>query len=167
MNRIDFSPVSPTERGTLAALLTESYADLLRAEPAIWEPEKTQWERFDREVFENPDTVGRCVFLTRVGGNLVGFGSYDPRPGPAAGIVGHHCIRPPYRRRGYGKRQIEEILCRFRLLGIRAALVTTTEHPFFTPAQWTYVSCGFVEVSRFAGESGIPHRVIEYRRELP
>lgn len=166
MNKLTFRPVNPSDRGILASLLTESYADLLSAEPAIWEPEKATWAQFDREVFENPATLGRCVFLTHVGDNLVGFGSYDPRSGPVAGIVGHHCIRPHHRRRGYGKRQVEEILCRFRYLGIRTALVTTTEHPFFTPAQWTYVSCGFAEVSRFAGESGIPYRVIEYRREL-
>ena len=58
------------------------------------------------------------------------------------------------------------MLRRFRGLGIRTALVTTTEHPFFLPAQRMYVACGFREVSRLRSDDALPYRLIEYSLEL-
>ena len=76
---------SPFERepGIISGLLNQSYAELVQAQPELWESEKENWEEFDRNVFENPDTIGACTFLTWCGKDIVGFFSFDPRPGPA------------------------------------------------------------------------------------
>jgi hypothetical protein len=29
----------------------------------VWEIEKKNWKEFDRDVFDNPGTIGSCVFL--------------------------------------------------------------------------------------------------------
>jgi len=69
-----------------------------------------KWEQSDREVFEHPETVGSCVFLSWVDDQLVGLGSYNPSQKPEFGAVGHYCILPEFRGRGLGKPQILEVL---------------------------------------------------------
>jgi GNAT superfamily N-acetyltransferase len=159
---------TPFERepGTLALLLRQSYADLLETEPEFWRPEIENWEQFDREVFQNPDTVGACTFLSWWGSEVVGFFSFDPRGRPALGIIGHNCILPGFRRRGLGKKQIYEIIRRFRQMGIRRALVTTNDHPFFIPARRMYLSCGFQEVAREPWTRNTQQNIVRYEMEL-
>lgn len=161
-----FTPIFEHRPGLLFDLLSQSYQELLLADPVHWAGERAGWRQFDQEAFSNPDTVGRCVFVSTVGGLPVGLGSYDPRQAPELGIVGHNCVLPEYRGRGIGKQQIREILRRFRALGIRRAVVSTGEHPFFQPVQRMYLACGFVETKRFAGGPDPRYRVIEYEREL-
>lgn len=75
---LTFTPVSHHKPGTLAFLLNRSYAEMLHTDGRYWEQEKGKWAEFDREVFENAETVGRCVFLTRLGDEIIGFGSFAP-----------------------------------------------------------------------------------------
>ena len=160
-----FASIADEKRGTIAGLLRASYADLLRLDPR-WEPEAANWDAYDREVFACPETVGACLFLTRLGGRVVGFVSWDPRPDPAYGIVGHNCILPEFRSRELGRMQIEKILRRFRVLGIQTARVSTADHPFFVPAQRMYTACGFQEVQRVPWDRDPNVAIIEYERPL-
>ena len=100
------------------------------------------------------------------GGRVVGFGSYDLRQRPALGIVGHNCILPEFRGRGFGKEQILEILRRFRIQGIRKAKTSTGARPFFHPAQRMYIACGFQETGRVPCDADPSQDVIEYEMEL-
>ena len=153
-------PLKGHKPGTLLALLTKSYAALIGSAPERWEHELEKWRDYDREAFENPETVGACVFITHLDGLVIGFGSWDPRRWPETGVVGHNCILPGFRARGHGKRQIREILGRFRSAKFKKAEVSTGEHPFYIPAQRMYKACGFIETGRKAGHLGF--RMIEY-----
>ena len=159
---------SPFERepGTIASLLNQSYAELVEAEPENWQPEIENWEQSDRGVFENPKTVGACVFLSWAEAILVGFMCFDPRPRPAYGVIGHNCILPKFRNRGFGKQQINEILRRFRDIGIKSAKVSTNDHLFFIPAQRMYTACGFLEVKRVPWDRDPKQSMIHYEMEI-
>jgi GNAT superfamily N-acetyltransferase len=159
-----FMPATECQPGMVASLLLRSYADLLAEQ--YWEGEKEKWFRFDREVYENPQTVGDCVFFTRLGDETVGFASFDPRGAPECAAIGHNCILPEFRRRGYGKRQILEVLSRLRTMGIRTAVVSTSEHPFFFPARRMYLSCGFQETRRYTGGPDPRYGLVVYETEL-
>jgi len=149
--------------GTIAALLRASYAELLGLCPA-WEPEQAKWEEYDRQVFACPESVGACLFLTRVHGRIAGLGSWDPRQRPEYGIVGHNCILPEFRGKGLGTQQIEEILRRFQMFGIKTAKVSTSDHPFFVPAQRMYMACGFRELRRTPWDLDPAFKMIEYEK---
>ncbi len=148
---ITFTPIDGQRRGAIASLLLLSYQELVTAWPRHWAGEKARWVEFDRAVFDQPDTVGACTFLTSLDGRVVGFGSYDPREAPACVRVGHNCILPVYRGLGYGVAQMSELSRRAVALGVRRVVVTTSEHPFFRPAWHMYRACGFDEVRRGPG----------------
>ena len=123
---------SPFERepGTITWLLNQSYAKIVAAEPELWESEKSNWRETDRDVFDHPDTVGTCTFFSWAEADLVGFFSFDLRPLPEYGVIGHNCIRPEFRGRGFGKQQILEALRRLREGRARWAKVSTNDHLF-------------------------------------
>ena len=152
--------------GIIARLLNESYAKLVKAEPEIWQHEEAHWKEADRSVFENPNTIGACTFMSWYGKNIVGFFSFDPRPSPAYGIIGHNCILPDYRNQGFGKQQMGEALRKLRQRMIRQAQVSTSDHPFFLPAQRMYVACGFIEVKRVPWDRDLRRNMIHYEQEL-
>ncbi|MFP3898305.1 MAG: N-acetyltransferase family protein [Dehalococcoidia bacterium] len=152
--------------GLIASMLKRSYAELIRADPEHWGREVPEWEQFDHEVFEHPDTVDRCVFLSWSRGQLVGFASYDPRQGPKLGIVGHNCVLPEFRGNGFGNQQIEEIIRRFRAEGIRLARASTGESHFFAPARRMYAACGFREAGRRPWHGDPSQNTIEYELTL-
>jgi GNAT superfamily N-acetyltransferase len=159
-----FAAFDQCPRGTLAEMLIQSYAPLLREVSSQTETElRCSWQEFDREVHEAAETVGRCGFLTLADGELVGFGSWDPRGWPELGRVGHNCVQPAFQRRGYGQRQVEEIVERFRVQGFATAEARTGGQDFFEPARRTYVRCGFKIVGRTTGILG---PVLIYRLEL-
>lgn len=146
---VSFTPLYECPGGLIAGMLAESYAALLRELEERKAAElRSNWLEFDTAVQQERDSVGACGFVTRVEGNVVGFGSWDPRGWPEVGRVGHNCVRPSYQGHGYGSRQIEEILRRFRAGGFARARARTGEHPFFAPARRMYLSCGFRAVGR-------------------
>jgi ribosomal protein S18 acetylase RimI-like enzyme len=157
-----FEPISTLSPGGLAGIIRRSYAGLIAAEPDRWSGEIVKWEDFDRQAFANPDTIGLCVFVTRLGPEPVGLASFDPRPAPAHGEIGQNCVLPGYRGRGLGSLQIAEVLRRFRALAIREARVTTSVHPFFAPARRMYEGLGFREVRRFAGGPDPRYPLLEF-----
>lgn len=163
---LTFTPIGLYARGIIEELLSRGYADLLAREAAYWAREREGWRAYDRQAFDAPDTVGACLFFSRLGDAVVGFASYDPRPGPAYAVIGHNCILPEYRGRGYGSRQIREVLRRFADRGIRKAVVSTGEHPFFAPARRMYEACGFHEVRRVPGGPDPRYRLVEYEVDV-
>ena len=168
--KLTFESVRGYERGLVEHLLAESYA-ALTVELSAKQTQHFDWRTFDRDVFESPDTVGACTFITCLDGQVIGLGSFDPRPRkpgqrPERGIVGHNCILPAYRGQGRGKQQMQEILRRLIAVGIRTAIATTGEHPFFLPAQRMYLACGFDEAQRLEANQDRPIRVIEYQKQL-
>jgi GNAT superfamily N-acetyltransferase len=152
--------------GTIAAILKTCYASLVASDPDLWSNEEEGWERFDRDVYEDPDAIGDCTFLSWLDDKLIGFVSYDPRQWPSIGIIGHNAILPEFQQRGFGKQQIFEILRRFRKMGFKRAKVSTLDHPFFVPAQAMYLSCGFCELRRIPWEGSHKYKLIEYERDL-
>jgi GNAT superfamily N-acetyltransferase len=163
---VEFTTPLDQERGTIVSLLKRSYADVAKSDPSLWETEQMIWERYDHDVFGQPQTVGACIFLTRLDGHIVGFGSWDPRQRPRFGIVGHNCILPEFRGRGLGKQQIQEILRRFRKMAVETARAITSDHFFFVPAQRMYAACGFREVRRIPWDRDPRQRVIEYEKKI-
>lgn len=163
---IKFNSPLEFKPGIIVGLLERSYAEMISSDPKYWSQEKQTWTEFDKEVFRYPNSIGACMFLTVVDDQLVGFGSYDNRQMPEFGIVGHNCILPEFRGRGFGKQQIFEILNRFRSMGIKTAKVSTCSHPFFVPAQRMYISCGFIEVNRRPWDMDSSQDIIEYEKEI-
>ena len=163
---LKFTPIDNHTPGILAALLFQSYAALIRSDPTSWKEEETKWIEFDHNAFSNLGSTGACVFLSWHERQIIGFGSFDPRPRHKFGIIGHNCILSEFRGRGYGKQQIIEILKRFAGLGIQTAKVTTHDNPFFIPAQRMYLSCGFREAGREPWAKVPNQYVIHYQKRI-
>ena len=152
-NMLAFGSITTHDPGTIFSLLRQSYAP-------IWNDKLEETMRkADQDTFANPDTIGACTFITCLDGQPIGFASYDPRQGPDLAIIGHNCILPEYQHRGFGCRQIAELLRRLKEKGFRKVTVTTSGHHFFVPAQKMYLTCGFKEVRRFGQH---PDQTIEY-----
>lgn len=166
MSDLKFTPPHVQKSGTIAAILKTCYAGLVSSDPDLWSNEEAGWERFDADVYEDPATIGDCTFLSWLDDKLIGFASYDPRQWPTYGIIGHNCIFPEFRGRGWGKKQILEILKRFQKMGFKKAKVSTLDHPFFVPAQAMYLACGFCESGRFPWEGSQKYRLIEYEHDM-
>lgn len=164
--RIEFTPVAAHKPGTIATILARSYEPLIADGRLSAIFPSSKWPAFDGHVFDNLDTFGRCVFVTCVDGDPVGFASWDPRGGPAYGVIGHNCILPERRGRGFGKLQIGEVLRRLRAANFRRAIVTTGDDPFFLPAQRMYKACGFVETARFRHGLDYTYGTIRYELDL-
>ena len=165
---MDVKFASPLEckRGIIASLLKRGYRELVLSNPKVWKQEEKNWNEFDEDVFLCPASVGNSVFLTLLGKRIVGFGSYDPSRWPEFGLVGHNCILPRHRDRGFGKQQLSEILRRLQWMGIKMAQASTGSHPFFIPAQRMYVSCGFIEVGRRPWDMDPSQYIIEYEKGI-
>lgn len=165
MNHLIFKPFTDHKPGTILILLKESYHELAKIKPEYFLEWEKDWLEYDHEIFQHPQTVGACGFISYLSTEMVGFGSYDPREYPT-GIIGHNCILPQYRGKGYGQQQIHEILKRFRKMNFQKAIVSTNEHEFFYPAQRMYLACGFKEMRRFHGGEIRDYVMIEYEREF-
>ena len=150
-----FEPIADHPPGILFDLLCRAYTACAEAEPELVRPWQDDWRAFDAYVFENPDTAGRCGFVSTVEGTAVGFATWDPRTRPVVRI-GHHCIAPEACGHGYGKAQLFEMLRRLREDGFERAEATTGAHAFFSPAVHTYLACGFHETGRGALHNGFP-----------
>ena len=127
----------------------------------LWNPVlQEKIRQFDGDVTAHPETVGACTFIACLHGKPIGMASFDPRQHPERGIIGWNCVVPAYQGKGFGTRQILELLRLFRELGFRRAWVTTADEEFFVPAQRTYEACGFVRVRKTEASN------IEYEFEL-
>ena len=160
MTGLIFNKIDKYEPGIICRLLSLSYEEILDRQL------QQQFEQFDKDVSDNPDTVGACTFITTLGSEIIGMASYDPRQAPEQAIMGHNCVLPRYRQNGYGRQQILEIIRRLKLKGVSRILVSTSEHPFFEPAQKIYLSCGFTEVERKEEQPQDQYKTIYYELKL-
>jgi len=139
---LDFTSPQEHPPGTVFELLRRAWAPL-------WNPGlEANIRAFDTDVTDEPATVGACTFITCLDGLPVGMASYDPRQGPERGIIGWNGVVPEQQRRGFGTRQIRELLRIFRHRGFRKACVTTGQEDFFVPAQRMCEACNFLDVGR-------------------
>jgi GNAT superfamily N-acetyltransferase len=166
MSGLNFTGPGAQKPGTIAAILKSCYANLVASDPDLWQNDTEGWERFDRDVYEDPDGIGDSTFLSWFDDKLIGFVSYDPRQWPALGVIGHNAILPEFQRQGFGKQQIAETLRRFQKQGFKKAKVSTLDHPFFIPAQKMYLSCGFYEARRIPWDGSPQYGLIEYEKDL-
>lgn len=154
---LTFEPIIKYEKGIIFTLLSQSFSEV--------SDEKLEeiMRQYDNEVFENPDTVGACVFVSMFNDSITGMASWDPRQGPEHGIIGWDCILPEYQGKGFGKAQMFEVLRRLKQEGFQKAFVRTGEHPFFIRAQKMYLACGFQEIKRYSTGDQPGYGTIEYQ----
>jgi GNAT superfamily N-acetyltransferase len=155
-----FQPASEYNPGDLFGLIRRSFNGVLDEEL------REKIRQYDAEVFENPDTVGACVFISKSDDEVVGMASWNPTAGADIAEIGWLCVLPEFQRRGYGKAQIAEILNRLRKQGFKKVLVKTGEHPFFKNAQKLYTACGFKVSKIYPTGDQAGYGTIEYEKEL-
>ena len=148
---IDFKTIDNFKPGLIQSLLKKSYAGLIDCFPGYKEKLYTQWEQEDYDVFNHPQTIGKCSLVTCLNGLPIGYSSWDDRQNPI-GIVGQNCIVPEYQRQGFGRRQIELMIEIFKERKFTEITVITGDHEFFRSAQRLYEKCGFSERQRFNGD---------------
>lgn len=164
MNNFSFRPLIEHREKTFFTLLKQSYAGCEKVHPDCMKGWLNDWKTYDDEIFKNPNTVGCCGFVTYLSDVMIGFASWDPRKFPT-GLIGHNCILPQYRGKGYGRDQINEIVNRLKKLFFTKILASTLDHDFFSAAQKMYHSCGFVEMRRFSAENNM-YKIIDYEKSL-
>ena len=142
---IAFQNISLYPQGILVELLTQAYA----ADPRIAAADMSEWIAFDRFFFENPRIADRCGFITTLADVPIGFVSWDPRKAPASVQIGHNCILPSYRGRGYGKAQMLHAVQCMRDWNPDVIDVTTGDTPFYAPARRMYEAVGLVRVRTY------------------
>jgi RimJ/RimL family protein N-acetyltransferase len=157
---LTFTKATRFDPGTVYTILSACFAEILDADL------ERNLRQFDRDVFASPDTVGAGTLITSVAGQTVGLFSYDPRQGPQLGLIGYHGVLPPFRRRSYGRRQIDEIIRILTARRFEALRVTTSLHPFFEPACRLYEICGFREIQRRPPPSDHTHLLVVYQMNL-
>ena len=157
---LKFTQITQYEPGIVFSLLSQSFEELWNGEL------EEKIRQFDKDVFENPDTIGACAFISTLNGKPVGMASWDPRQGPELGIIGYNCILPEYQGRCFGKAQIKGIFKRLKEQRFKKVIVTTGEHPFFEPADKMYLACGFKEIIRYNESRDPRYGSIDYEIEL-
>jgi len=163
---ITFSPIASLNRGQIYEILKDSYHDLLeKYDPRNKKKYLESWEQADKDAFDNPDTIGKCIFATYSDDELIGFASWDPRHFPKYGIIGQNCVLSKYKGRGFGKLQIEKLLSIFKKAKCKKVIVSTGNNEFFIPAQKMYESLGFVEIAKHLNEKW-GFNEIEYEKTL-
>ena len=97
---LKFSKITEYEPGIIFSLLSQSFDEVL--DGGLEE----KMRQFDKEAFENPETVGTCAFISTLNSRAVGMASRDPRQGPKLAIIGWICILPEFQGKDLGKTQL-------------------------------------------------------------
>lgn len=163
---VRFTPITAHSPGIIRHLLIRSYENTLESSGGGSLPASAKWPAFDAGLFDCMDTLGNCAFITCAGDQVIGFASWEVRCVPRQGVIGHNCILPEHRWRGYGKTQIQEVLSRLRAAGAVKAVVITGDDPFFMPARRMYLACGFHETPRRACRPDMTYDAIKYELDL-
>ncbi len=157
---LKFSGIAEYKPGVIFSLLSQSFAEL-------WNDElEEKIRQCDKEIFENPDTIGACTFISVLNGKPIGMASWNSRQGPELGIIGYNCILPEYQGKGFGKAQIKEVFKRLKEQRFKKIIVTTGEHPFFESADKMYLACGFKEIRRYNQGRDPRYGTIDYELKL-
>nr|WP_294437227.1 GNAT family N-acetyltransferase [uncultured Victivallis sp.] len=101
----------------------------------------------------------RCGFFSVLDSSPSGFVSWDSRRFPESVEIGHNCIRPDWKGRGFGTRQMREALRRISVARPRKIFVVTNAP--LLPAQRMYERAGFRGCGREPA-AGFPGDRIRY-----
>ncbi|HEY5125340.1 MAG TPA: GNAT family N-acetyltransferase, partial [Ignavibacteria bacterium] len=141
---INYKTIDNFKPGLIQKIIKTSYKQLIDFFPDEKQKLYDQWEKEDKDTFNNRDTIGKHILFTCFNDNPIGFFSWDDRQYPL-GIVGQNCILPNFQGHGYGKKQIEMIIRIFQDKKFNEIRAITGYHEFFISSQKMYVSCGFKE----------------------
>lgn len=151
---IEFRSITDYPRGFLRELLIAAYS----FNPAYQKKDDNKWIEFDNFFYDHPNIAEKCGFVTVLDGKPIGHISWDPRNLPAYAVIGHNCIIPSQKGKGYGKMQLAEAVRRIRLSPVEKIIVSTNSD--LLPAQRNYESVGFRLVRR--DDSAMPNLFYEY-----
>jgi ribosomal protein S18 acetylase RimI-like enzyme len=142
-----YRKITEFPRGTLYDILRDAYAYDAR-NATIWDK---NWQETDDFFYDNPDIANQFGFVTCVDGYPIGFITWDPRHRPEYVEVGHNGIREQYKRKGYGRKQLDEALSRIREYeGLKKIIVGTNSN---LVAPRNYESAGFKLYDRKTNET--------------
>jgi ribosomal protein S18 acetylase RimI-like enzyme len=134
---ITFKKLSGFNRGILFELLSDAYS----YDPRYEQSGISDWQACDNFFFDNLQVADRCVFITTLNDEPIGFVMWDPRNMPEYAEIGHNCIASQYKGKGYGKIQLQEAVNRIIQHDVHKIIVTTNDD--LNPAQRMYESVGF------------------------
>lgn len=103
------------------------------------------WLEYDDFFYSNIDIANKYGFITVLDKIPIGHLTWDPRHIPDYVIIGHNCIKSEYKKKGYGKMQLEEAIRRIKKYDVKKIIVTTNE--LMLPAQKNYEAVGFVRIA--------------------
>jgi len=132
-----FRKITEFPRGTLHDILVDAYSFDSRNR-AIWDE---NWHEFDDFFYDNPQIAEKYGLVTCVDDVPIGFVTWDPRNRPEYVEIGHNGIRTAYKRKGYGRMQLEEALRRIRAYEGLKRIIVCTNSEFV--ATRNYESVGF------------------------
>ena len=139
---VTFRKVAEFPRGTLYDILVDAYSFDSRNR-AIWDE---NWHEFDDFFYDNPQIAEKYGFITCVDGAPIGFVTWDPRNRPEYVEIGHNGIRTAYKRKGYGRMQLQEALRQIRTYeGLKRIIVCTNSELVATR---NYENVGFQRYDR-------------------
>lgn len=137
MENIKFEKFSKFPKGIMYELLKDSYS----FEPRYEKDWGNEWKKADDFFYNNLNIADECGFITTLNDKPIGFICWDPRNNPKYTEIGHNCIIKNYKRKGYGKKQLQEAIIRIKEKKPQKIIVTTNEG--LIPAQKNYESVGF------------------------
>ena len=139
---LEFKKITDFPRGTLYDILCDAYSYDERNK-SIWDG---NWKESDAFFYDNPEIADKYGLVTCLGGEAIGFVTWDPRNRPEYVEIGHNGIRAAYKGNGYGRLQLEESLSRIREYdGLKRIIVCTNSNLI---ASYNYESVGFVLYDR-------------------
>ena len=77
MNDFNFKSLTEHPEGTIFSLLNRCYAGLDKMMPEHIKEWVDSWKVYDKEIFQNPHTIGACGFVTYLNDDIIGFN--EPR----------------------------------------------------------------------------------------
>ena len=91
--------------------------------------QKASWKESDDFFYDNPEIAEKYGLVTCIGGDPIGFVTWNPRNCPEYVEIGHNGIREKYKRQGYGHRQLEDAVCRIKEYeGLKRIIVCTNSN---------------------------------------
>ena len=87
---------------------------------------------------EDPQTL-----VAEMDGRVAGFVTFHADPQRGVGEIGNNAVHPDFRGRGIAGRLYQQVIERFRAMGLRFAKVTTGLDEAHAPARRAYEKAGF------------------------
>ncbi len=145
--KMEFRKFTEFRRGIMYDLLLDAYSFDERCK-ACWDDD---WKEADDFFFDNPEIADKYGFVTCLDNNPIGFICWDPRKCPEYVEIGHNGIRAQYKGNGYGKKQLQEAICRIKEYhGLKEIRVGTNSN---LVAPRNYESVGFELYDRKENQS--------------